>query len=140
MPNSWKISQHKLLVISVLDGHGLQRKVETLQFSIPQTQEILWPMAILLFWLLMSGSMLTILIIEMLELLIFRISLILSIGISSIRIGLMRKLICSSEWSSRIIVFIHLWNMLFIGVLDDQWKVKVYFEIYWITLLLKKYT
>jgi hypothetical protein len=64
----------------------------------------------------------------------------LSIGISSIRIGLMRKLICSSEWSSRIIVFIHLWNMLFIGVLDDQWKVKVYFEIYWITLLLKKYT
>lgn len=110
--SSWKIFQLKLLVISGLDGPGLPKRVEILPFSILPMPEILWPMDIPHFWLWMSGNMLTILIIEMPGPLIFRISLILWIGISSIKIGPMRKSIYSSEWSSRIII----------NNIQDQWN------------------
>ena len=108
--SSWKISQLKLLVILDLDGLGLLKKMEKLQFLILLMLAILWPMGILLYWLLMFGNMPTILITEMLGQLIFKISLILWIGISWIKIGLMRRLIYSSEWSYRIIIIYFLCN------------------------------
>lgn len=87
----------RLLPISAQDGLGWPSRVRRLPSLTHLMLETHWPMDISLFWLWMSGSMLTTSITVMPEVPTFKTSLELLIGTSWTRIGIVTRWILNSE-------------------------------------------